>query len=40
MPGYAYSNLGFMLLGELLEIAPEIDLSLWPNFRHLAGGPG
>ena len=22
---------------ELLELAPDIDLSLWPNFRHLAG---
>ena len=23
---------------ELLELAPDIDLSLWPNFRHLAAG--
>jgi hypothetical protein len=24
----------------LLTFAPDIDLSLWPNFRHLAGGQG
>jgi hypothetical protein len=27
-------------VGRLAELCPEIDLSLWPNFRHMAAGAG
>ena len=27
-------------VARLIELCPEVDLSLWPNFRHLGGGAG